>query len=654
VVSHRVWRETFGSDPNIVGSTVRFAEFSATVAAVAARDLDVPKGTEFWLNGRVQSQSVAHSFESYLRAAPGTRPETLRADLASVMTGLARDFPGPETNRVFVERSLVGSMVGELGPTLVVVLCATALLLLLACANVTNLCLARAAGRTREMAVRVALGASRGRIVRQLLTESATLAIGGAVAGLFLAYAGVRLLLFLGASRLPRLETVPFDTSVLLFALGALLVSGVLVGLAPAMHLASTEIRALTNEAGRTASGSRRTYRWLGAMIVAEVALAVTLVAGVGWLVRSFSNLQNTDPGFRSSGRLAFDVVLPFSRYRQAGQALAWTHELYDRLRGMGGVVGVGATSSLPLRADRDATPLVQIHGESGEPTRIPVVSRMRMVSAGFFEAMGITMVTGRAFTNDDRQNTAPVAIVNQTFVRRFLGSRDPLSMQVSYGFPTVDPRTRSAVVGVVSDVKYASLSADPEPAIYVVDAQRLMNRQTVVVATSLADPSGLVPPIRAEVKRMDPQLAVEFESVPTLVASTISRQELGMDLMMLFGVVALVLAAVGIYGVLAYASAQRRGEVATRMALGASPADIFWMMLGQGRALAAGGAILGLAGAYATGRMASSWLYEVSASDPLILTSALASVLVIALVATAIPARRASRIDPASALRSE
>jgi putative ABC transport system permease protein len=654
IVSHRVWREMFASDPNMVGTTVRFAELSTTVVGVVARDLDLPQGTDFWFNVRMNPQSTAHTLDAYLRAPPGTTPERLRGELASVMAGLARDFPGPETNRDFVVRPLVDAIVGDLGPTLVVVLSATALLLVLACVNVTNLFLARETARAREMTVRAALGASRWRLVRQLLIESVALATGGAVAGLFLAYAGVRLLLLFGASKLPRLEAVPFDVRVLLFTGATVLVSAVLVGLAPALHLTRADLKALINESGRTATGGRSTYRLLRAMIVVEIAVAVTLVAGAGWLVRSFNNLQTSDAGFKSEGRVVFDLLLPFSRYKSPAQALSWSHELQDRLRGISGVVGVGSASSFPLRTDRDATPLVDIQGEPGDSKRTPVVSRMRIVSPGFFKAMGITMVSGRPFTDDDRPTTAPVAIVNQTFVRRYLGGKQPSTVQIAFGFPTVDPGTLRAIVGIVHDVKYASLNAEPEPAFYLALDQRPMLRQSVIVATSLADPNGIVPALRAEVKRMDPQLALEFESVAAIVASTISRQQLGVDLMLVFGVIALVLAGVGIYGVVAYASAQRRGEVATRIALGAQPGNIFWLIMGQGRTLAAVGSLLGLMTAYSAGRIASSWLYEVRASDPLILTLALVLVLGMTLLAMVIPARRAARLDPVLALRSE
>jgi hypothetical protein len=310
----------------------------------------------------------------------------------------------------------------------------------------------------------------------------------------------------------------------------------------------------------------------------------------------------------------------------------------------------VGSTSVFPTRPDNDATPLVRIDGL----TTPPPVSRRRVVSSGFFEAMGIRMVQGRAFNDNDRATSAPVAIVNESFARRYMNGLDPLSAYISFGFPTINPQSRRPVVGVVSDVRYASLRNEPEPAFYVVLDQALTPRMSVAVATTLADPTAAIPAIRTEVNKADPLLAFEVEPVEALVASTLSRQRLGMTLMLLFGAMAVTLAAIGIYGVIAYASSQRRGELATRMALGASSSNVFWLLASQARVLAFVGGVIGLGTAYTAGHLASSWLYEVRASDPVILAGALAIVLAVTLCATLIPARRASRTDPVVALRAE
>jgi len=653
VLSHRVWTELFGSDPQIVGKVVRFAELTATVTGVAARDLDVPRGADFWTNLRPDPQDVGHALDAILRVKPATTLERLRSELAVVMTGLAQDFPVADAGRDFVAQPLVASVVGDLRSILLIVFTATTLLLLLACVNVTNLLLGRGAARAREVAVRSALGANRGRIIRQLLTESFVVTVLGAIGGLWLAYAGVRALQTLGASKLPRLESVPFDAHVLGFAALVLVVSGLMLGVAPAIRLARTDIKTLINESGRTTSTGRGTSRLMGAMTVVEIALALMLVAGAAWLVQSFSKLRETDPGFVPSGRLIVDVRPNPASVRGPDQTIAWTHALFDRLRAIPGVTGVGSTAAFPLRGTLDGSLLIQFQGEAFDPAR-PPGARLRLVTPGFFETMGIPLAAGRDFSPDDRQNTAAVAIVNREFVRRYLAGRDPLHTQFAFGYPTVDQTTLRTIVGVVGDVRYRSIAEAAEPSFYVPQGQFPFPRQAVVVATRLAEPSTLAPVVRAEIARLEPQLAVDVETASHLVSSTLTRQELGMTLMLLFGATALVLAAVGIYGVIAYASAERLGEIATRLALGATPSQVFWLMMRRGHWLATAGAAIGLAAAYAVGRAVGSTVYGLQASDPIVLASATAVVAVITWIATAIPARRAARIDPILALRAD
>ena len=655
VLSYRLWRDLFGRDPGVIGKTIQLLEFQAplTVVGVAARELDVPHGADLWFNLRLDMQSQGHGIDGYLRVRPGTTPERLRSELTGVMGGLAREFPVADNYRVYTVRTLVEAIVGDLGPTLVIVLSASALLLLLACVNVTNLLLARGAVRTREIALRVALGASRGRIIRHLLTESLVLAAGGAVAGLLVAYAGVRLLLFLGASKLPRLDTVPFDARVLLFALGVMVGSGVLVGLAPALRLAATDIKSLMSDGGRSAAGSRVQHRTLATMIVAEIALAIVLVAGAGWLVRSFANMEEANPGFAFKGRLAVDVSVPFAKYNSPDRLAAWSRETGDRVRALGGVTGVASAGSFPLRPGRNTAGVTYLaFQEQLDDPDHPRPAHPISVSPNFFEVMGIKMMGGRAFTSADRQGTTPVTIVNRSFVRRYLGGRDPLREQFAFGYPTIDPKTMRTIVGVVDDVKYGSLAEAPEPIFYVPQDQAPYWQQTIVVATSLPDAMTIVPSVRAAIKSVDPQLLVQFASVQQIVSSSLSLQRLGLMLMMVFAFAALGLAAIGIYGVIAYSSAQRAGEVATRMALGATPANVFWLMVNQGRTLSVLGMLLGLTAAFVTGRVVASQLYEVRASDPLILMSAVALVLMITFLAIVLPARRASQIDPARVLR--
>jgi predicted permease len=653
VLSHHVWTDFYGRDPNIVGKTIRFAEINAIAIGVAARDLDMPQSADFWVNARFSPQDVGHSLATVMRVKPGTTIPRLRSEMAVVMTGLARDFPLADAGREFLPQPLVESIVGDLGPTLLVVFASTTLLLLLACVNVTNLLLGRGAARAREIAVRTALGATRGRVIRLLLTESFLVTCLGAVAGLALAFAGVRSLQVLGASKLPRLESIPFDSHVLGFALLVLLVSGLMLGVAPAVRLARTDLKTLINESGRSTSGGRGTARIMGAMTVAEVALALTLVAGAGWLVQSFSRLRHTDPGFVATGRLMVDVRPNPQKVRGPDQTIAWITNLSERLRGLPGVTHVASTFAFPLRGQIDSSVLLQFQGETFDPAHT-LGARQRVVSSGFFDTMGVPVLAGRDFTADDRQNTAPVAIVNREFVRRYLPSKDPLRTAFAFGYPTIDTKRFQTIVGVVGDIRYKSIAEDAEPSFYTPQGQLPIPRQTVVIATTLADAMTMAPAVKREIGALEPQLAFEVNSVSSFVASTLTRQELGMVLMLIFGATALVLAAVGIYGVIAYATAQRIGEIATRLALGATPAHVFWLMMRRGQTLAAAGAVLGLAAAYAGGRTIASFVYGVSAFDPLVLASAVVVVVLITWVATAIPAARASRIDPIDALRAD
>jgi predicted permease len=391
----------------------------------------------------------------------------------------------------------------------------------------------------------------------------------------------------------------------------------------------------------------------MGLMTVAEVALALMLVAGAGWLIQSFSKLRATDPGFATAGRLLVDVRPNPQAVRGPAQTIAWTQSLFDRLRAIPGVTAVGGTFGYPFRGIVDGSLFVQFQGEALDPMR-GQGARMRLVTPGFFAAMGVPVVSGRDFTYDDRQNTAPVAIVNREFVRRYMGGKDPLRSQFAFGYPTVDTRVFRAIVGVVGDIRYRSIAETAEPSFYVTQGQFAFPQQTVVIATRSEDASSIASSVRSEIARAEPQLAFEVDTATRLVASTLTRQQLGMTLMLVFGTTALVLAAVGIYGVIAYASAQRLAEIATRLALGATPRQVFWLLMWRGQWLAVTGLVLGLAAAYAGGRVAGSLVYGIRASDPLVLAAATAVVVTITWIATALPAHRASRTDPVQALRSD
>jgi len=653
VISTRLWKTLYNGDPAVIGKPIRFAEFNSTISGVAPRDFDMPHGADIWIAQRTPSNDVNHGQQGFVRLRHGTTIERAKAGMSSVMNGLARDFPASDKNRIYVTKPLVESIVGDLGPILIIVMSATGLLLLLASVNVANLLLARSAARAREMAVRAALGAGWGRLVRQLLTESMVLAAAGTIVGVAVGALGLRALLAIGASTLPRLDTVPFDTRVLVFSLLMLIVTGAIIGLAPAVRLMRSDMKTLMNDNSRSASAGRGTTRWLMTMTVAEVALAIMMLAGAGWLVRGFANLRRTDAGFVADKRLLFDVSFLGARYPNPETVRQAHLDLVAAVKGVRGVSDVGLVSAYPMRGTLEGSLLAQFHGEPFDALSAPH-TRQRLASPGLFAAMGTPIIKGRDFGSGDLPNTIPVAIVNRVFVERYLKDRDPIGVQFSAGYPTPDPRNEVTIVGVVGDVRQNSLAEPAEPAFYTPLSQFPLQSATVVVSMSGSDPIAVERAIRAEMRKLNPSMAVDFELASDVVGGTLRRQQLGMALMLIFGGIAIVLAAVGIYGVVSYAGSLRREEMATRLALGASPRSVFVLVLKQGVMLGLIGAAIGLTLAYFSGQVISNRVYAIRASDPLILGLATLLITGITFLATTIPALRAARLSPANVLRPE
>lgn len=653
VVSHRMWVQRFGRDPNLVGKSVRIGEYPAplVVIGVAAPEFDYPAGTDFWVNARYDDLNGSHVFNAILRLRPSVTMSQLLSAGNLAMADLGQTVP-QAIGREFLFQSLLSSLVGDLRPILLIVLGATGLLLLLACVNVTNLSLARGATQRHEIAMRTALGAGRGRVIRQLMTQSMVLSTAGTVIGLAVGVAAVRLLLTLGASGLPRLETVPFDWRVVLFSLVVLVVSGLGIGVVPALRQSDTDLKSVLNEHGRRTTSSPAASRAMSGMIVAEVTIAIALVAGAGWLIQSFARLRTTDPGFATAGRLVIDVR-PTRLFASQADAMAWSTEMLNRVRGAVGDHPVGAAATFPMQADRDSTINLDFFTGMYDPNR-PPSSRFRIVTPGFFEAMGTKIVAGRTFTEADRGTTRPVVVVNRAFARKFLPETEPVGAAFAYGFPTPDRANPVRIAGIVDDVRYKAVSEEAEPTFYLTQGQISfpLRRQSVVVLTGDGPADALIPHIRHALREFDPSLATDFTTSEAIVGNTLKRQQLGMTLMLVFGATALALAAIGLYGVIAYAASQRRSELATRIALGASGRQVFWMMMSGGQRLMAIGIVLGLLLAYAAGRIVSGNVFAMRAADPLVLLTAAGLVATVAWIATMIPAVRASRQSPVNALR--
>jgi putative ABC transport system permease protein len=657
VLSHALWRSAFGSRPDMVGRIITLSDRPVRVIGIAPAAFDIPTGTDVWTN-LTAGLSIGHTFDAWVRARPGTPLPLLISKMNATFIPLTQKYPDWELDRLYTVQPLLEATVGSLGPILVILFGATALLLLLAAVNVTNLMLARTTGRAREVAVRAALGASRGRIIAQLLIESVLVAVCGSVVGSALAWWAIRILLRYGAARLPRLGSLSMDFTVIAFVAAVAGLTGVLVGIGPALRMADTDIGALMNETGRSVRGSRKTRRLLSAFAVAEIAVAVAIVAGAGRLVRSYQNLESMDPGFNPRGLLAFDLTLPRPQPPFAERRNAWWDLTEAALRAAG-ATRVAATSSLPLEPHEwDVTQLLDMVGHADLPPDRKPNARIRRVTPEFFNQMGIAVLQGRAFTRNDGMTAQAVAVVNEAFAKRNFGGASAIGEQFTgmrghrdNGKFIDDP---VPIVGVVRDVKYSTLSGRAEPVLYFPFAQSPPARVSIVVATADGIPERHLADFEAALRRVEPRLAIDAAPLPAVVAASLDRERLGMWLMLGFGAAALLLAAVGIFGVIAYVVSQRIGEMAVRQALGATRGQIVATVMRDGARVAAAGVAIGTGLAWWTGRLVAGYVFDVSARDPLVLGLSAAIVAVLTVLAMLVPARRAAALPLASALRGE
>ncbi|HEY2431615.1 MAG TPA: ADOP family duplicated permease [Vicinamibacterales bacterium] len=655
VLSHSLWQNAFGGRPDIVGQSIAMSGRPARVVGIAPAGFDVPVGTDVWTNAWFPL-SVGHAYEAYVRARPAVPLAQLQARMNQTFASLARKYPEQETGRAYAIRPLLAATVGSLGPILLILFGATALLLVLAAVNVSNLMLARTTSRVRETAVRTALGASRGRIIAQLLSESVLVAIAGAIAGSLLAYLAVQLLLHFGAGRLPRLGSLSIDFRVAAFVAFVAGLTGVLIGIVPALRMADTDVTSLLNETGRCVRGSRKTRRLLGAFVVAEIAVAVAIVAGAGRLVRSYRNVESLDPGFNPRGLLVLDVALPAPQAPFQARRNAWWDQTEAALRSSG-ATAAAATSSLPLEPHEwDSTVFVDMVAHPDVPVDRRPNARLRLVTPDFFQTMGIRMLDGRPLTRADDTHSQIIGVVNEAFARRNLGGASPIGEQIKglhghrEGNGFVDDYVR--VVGVVRDVKYSALSGPTEPVLYVPFAQFVAARASIVIATADNAPERHAAGFVAALRKVEPRLAIEATPLSAIVAASLDRERLGMWLMLGFGVAALLLAAVGMFGVIAYVVSQQTAEMAVRQALGATRGHVVRRVMREGAGVASIGLAVGVGVAWWTGRLVAGYVFGVSARDPVVLGVSAASVGCLALAATWLPARRAAALELARALR--
>ena len=665
VLSHGLWQRRFAGKADVIGQKVVMSGRSHTIIGVMPPGFAFPPKAEIWQplwfpkGFYDQQRRGARGLEVLARLKPEVSAVEAQAELDRLGAQLTAQYPQNYSDKDqrryrMIVAPLLGDYVGELKPALLLLAGAVGFVLLIACANVANLLLARAATRRQEMAVRLALGAGRGRLSRQLLTESVLLAFVGGAAGLLLATWGAQLLLRFAPDNLPRLGEVGLDGRALAFTALASLATGVIFGLVPAIQASRPGVNEALRESGRTGAGASG-QRLRNAFVVAEVALALVLLAGAGLTLKSFWRLQAVDPGFNPDGVLTMRLMLPFTTHPQISERAAFFRQVVERLRALPGVAAAGAVSRIPMAPGSNSGTMTGENSAVG-PNDPQVEVETRWASPAYFQSMGIALLRGRDFNDADVEGTLPVAVVDESFARRFYPNDDPIGKRIKRGGPR-SANPWKTIIGVVRSVRNQRLDISSLPQAYfpVFQEADTMYNLSFAVRASGVEPLGLTQSVRAAVLEVDRNQPVfDVKPLRQIVADSIALRRLALLLLTVFAVVALALAAAGIYGVMAYSVTQRAHEIGVRMALGARGSDVLRLVVRQGLKLALFGVALGLVVALALTRLMEALLFGVSATDPLTFAGITLLLLVVALMACWIPARRATRVDPMIALRCE
>jgi predicted permease len=655
VISHELWQRQFGGDASVLGKSLALDGEPHTIVGVMPAGFRFFAESDLWVplaqNPVVNRGRGVRLLSIFGRLGDGVAREQAEAEIVSVAAQLEGEYAA--TNKGFSARvvPLHEHVTGGARPALLVLLGAVGLVLLIACANVANLTLARAASRRREFAVRAALGAGRLALTRQVLTESLLLGAAGGATGLLLAVWGVDLLLAVGPENIPRRAEIGIDSRVVLFTLAVSLLTGALFGLAPALRASRAQLGEALKSGARAGDGPRAA-RLRSSLVVAEVALSIMLVAGAGLLVRSFVRLLEVDPGFRPDNLVSLAVILPQSSYPQPEQRAQFYRRLEERLKALPGVESVGAVTRLPLGPAGNITSTLAVEGRPAAEGARPEVD-FRRASPDYFRTMGVPLVAGRFFAEEDADESRPTAIVNEAFARKYWPGESALGKRVRLG-PNSDAAPWITVVGVVGNVRHTGLDSEPRPEVY---RHLLTSPPTgpVVVVRTTADPSALVPTLGAAVRELDRGIpAATAQTMREIIARSVAERRFLMLLLAAFAGAALVLASVGIYGVVSNTVAQRTHEIGVRMALGATRRDVLRLVIRQGMTPAVLGLALGLAGALALTRVMRGLLFGVGARDPATLAASALLLAAVALAACYLPARRATKVDPMVALRYE
>lgn len=661
MLSHGLWRRRFGGRPDVIDSTATLDGRVVTIVGVASADLNFPATAEFWqpliFTARELSSGSrgAQWVQVLARLNTGVSLAQATTAMQTVGASLARDFPATEADVTLRAVMLHERVAGDVRPTLMVLLAAVTLVMLIACANVASLLLARAQGRTREVAVRVALGATNRQLITQLLTESLLLGMLGAVAGVALAALLVRALVVFGPTSIPRLSTLTLDGNVLGFALGATIATSIAFGLAPVLSVwrRFTHHSALQTGRGAVGASTTRTRRLL---VVSELAFAAMLLVGAGLLNRSYLRLQHVEPGFNPDRVITFALSLPAAKYPSVDNLDSFVSALLSRVAAEPGVTSASVAMGLPFTSGLNALTGFR-RADQPEPDSASMPSgALRIVSPDYFRTMEIPIRAGRLFDRRDTIAAPDVVLINQRAAERYFAGVNPIGQQILVGAQLSrhgrgGPKT---VVGVVGNVKYRGLDEATPAELYLPYAQQQVDAFTVAVRTT-ADPAAMVPSLRRHIGALDGLLPLtNVKSLSSLVDASMAGRRFVMLVFLAFAAVAATLAVIGVYGVLAYVVSQRTKEIGVRLAIGASPSRVVWLFVREGVILTAVGLIAGLASALAAGRWIRALLFEVTASDPATFVGVGCLLMVAAVCATYVPARRAASVAPTDALSTE
>jgi putative ABC transport system permease protein len=658
LLSYSLWKQRFASDENVIGQTVSLSGFPYTIIGVMPAGFGFPNQAMLWRPFPIDPNRIdraSHFLKVVARLKSNVALDQAQAEMSAIAGRLAEAFPEKIAGHGVKLESLHEVLIGNIRPLLFVLLAAVGFVLLIACANVANLLLARAASRQKEIALRCALGASRARIIRQLLTESVMLAIAGGALGLALSVWGVQALTSLGADNIPRAQEIGLDWWVVGFTFSISILTGIVFGLAPALQVSNPDLNETLKESGRTTAGAH-SGRVRSLLVIAEVALSLVLLIGAGLMIKSLHRLNEVKPGFNPDKLLTMGVTLLSSRYPEDQQVVALYQQLLERLGSAPGAESVGAISELPL-AGNNSNDYFTIEGRPAIAKEEQPLVEYRVITPDYFKSMGIPLLGGRDIALTDTKQTPNVVVINESFARRHFPDEDAIGHRLKLQGQQRDPLL---IVGIVGDVHHFGLDEKPTPEAYVPYLQDPLRddsyaRSMTLVVRTKSDPGALAGAFRSEALAVDKSLPVySIKSMSEYMRDSLSQRRLNMMLLGIFAAVALVLAAVGIYGVLSYTVSQRTHEIGIRMAVGARPSDILKLVVRQAMQMALAGVALGLLASFALTRLMASLLFGVSATDPA--TFALISIILtgVALAACFVPARRATKVDPMIALRYE